>query len=557
MIKKTGVSLENSNLEKATQEFQEVNFIEEDLAGLGSIDTDKTYSDIQFMDFNNGSSKTIYNFRHSSSKVYEQGINQDRLQATAGTPQTYTDNTFGDRTFNTYNMEPNISKDFSYSKIEKITSEIGNSTISNMYNLANFELNNIDDKENQFRQNQKPARDTEPTSITDCFKNQAIVNTVCLNQEFLSKSHRQINKMRKIQSNLQGAPSEQSVMYFQNKNSSFQISPNQNQKFMKNQVLSSCQALTNSNFTIESNLVKKNNEHIVCLKHPASDYNLLEQAKNLNAVKVSEELKRNFIQNMPQMNLNDSLRSQLSFGFQNNPTKNNYYNKQAKRVKERTVDGQTLEQYISLSSLGVGKDLEIETQKLSYFQKQQNQLANLQMPFEQQMNCIPEKLTLHPSGYKAKSPNVKEKQSLVNSKNVTPTKTQGKTVKKIEVSLTPKKSTTPIKNSQISSARRYSALNSQNKSVNKVVKQEEPHPQIEKKSKNPKVGRRQGPPIWERLYSIAKSKEEPMPTSKSEIQSSDNRQSLKNTRKPSMEKTPKGNVFEKTYPVYDKSTNRN
>jgi hypothetical protein len=48
-----------------------------------------------------------------------------------------------------------------------------------------------------------------------------------------------------------------------------------------------------------------------------------------------------------------------------------------------------------------------------------------------------------------------------------------------------------------------------------------------------------------------------MPTSKSEIQSSDNRQSLKNTRKPSMEKTPKGNVFEKTYPVYDKSTNRN
>jgi hypothetical protein len=153
MIKKTGVSLENSNLEKATQEFQEVNFIEEDLAGLGSIDTDKTYSDIQFMDFNNGSSKTIYNFRHSSSKVYEQGINQDRLQATAGTPQTYTDNTFGDRTFNTYNMEPNISKDFSYSKIEKITSEIGNSTISNMYNLANLELNYIDDKENQFRQN--------------------------------------------------------------------------------------------------------------------------------------------------------------------------------------------------------------------------------------------------------------------------------------------------------------------------------------------------------------------------------------------------------------------
>lgn len=56
----------------------------------------------------------------------------------------------------------------------------------------------------------------------------------------------------------------------------------------------------------------------------------------------------------------DGTTSQLSFGFQKNPSKNNYYNRQAKRVKERVIEDQELEQYISLSSLGIKQNLELE-----------------------------------------------------------------------------------------------------------------------------------------------------------------------------------------------------
>lgn len=92
-----------------------------------------------------------------------------------------------------------MSKDLNYSKIEKIQSEIGNSTISNVYN---FGLNGTDDKENNFTANSrkgKEDRDHHKTAVITHFKNQALIQEV-LNTDLAQVE--KVRKMRKIQSNL-------------------------------------------------------------------------------------------------------------------------------------------------------------------------------------------------------------------------------------------------------------------------------------------------------------------------------------------------------------------
>lgn len=83
------------------------------------------------------------------------------------------DTTFN--TINTQNLNHNISKDLNCSKIEKVPSEVGNSTISNVYNLAQVELAGGEDKENYCTVNSKEdikAPEEEPKYHH--FKNKAV-----------------------------------------------------------------------------------------------------------------------------------------------------------------------------------------------------------------------------------------------------------------------------------------------------------------------------------------------------------------------------------------------
>jgi hypothetical protein len=207
MIKKTGLQIDDQNLQRATEELNQIGGNNESqLVGLGTIDSDKTYSDINNLT-NVASENTFHQF-HKNDTRSEYGLNLnfeesgvENMVGFKNFPEVC--DKLGDKTFNTMksqNMASNLSKELNCSKIEKIPSEVGNSTISNVYNLA-F----VDDKENHFTANSRKDISAHQGKIDNIhgFKNQALKKEV--------QNHP--NPLRKIQSNLP-------VLQSQNTNSS-------------------------------------------------------------------------------------------------------------------------------------------------------------------------------------------------------------------------------------------------------------------------------------------------------------------------------------------------
>ena len=98
------------------------------------------------------------------------------------------------------------------------------------------------------------------------------------------------------------------------------------------------------------------------LKHPTS------QSELFSANDIDYAKKIYPITKTVESHYDPSESSQISFGFQQNPSKNKYYNRQAGKVKYRPVEGEKLEPYVSQSSLGLGNKIELEKQ-LKAFQK--------------------------------------------------------------------------------------------------------------------------------------------------------------------------------------------
>lgn len=384
MIKKTGLKINDQNLQRATQELKEIDSEESETIGLGTIDSDKTYSDINNLT-NVASENTFHHFKESKSD-FGLNLNFDNLETDAFKNFPENIEKLGDKTFNTLNtqnMTKDMSKDLDFSKIEKMNSEVGNSTISHVYNLALAE-----DKENHFTANSKKEISIHDQFKQNTFRNQALCNEVNMTQDSSQNQqhYHQVHQMRKIQSNLQGNESGNSMNYLKTKHNSFQVSPNQHMKMQQERIMTSSQGITNSNCTLESHVMLANMSRKldsgVLLKHPASECNFNElneqfekssnpSSKNFNRKNAGvQQIHR--MEHFNQINANDSISSQLSFGFQKNPSKNNYYNKQAVRVKERVIDGKQLEQYISMSSLGVRQNIDIEKQIQMYHQQQQH-----------------------------------------------------------------------------------------------------------------------------------------------------------------------------------------